>query len=215
MVNDMVIEMLDYNFFCFFLFLGQVETLLCPFMGCWHSEHFLGILDAALCSLPVSGSWISAGVVGGTFSVIFLLLCIFFWTAVDLDSFSSIVFIGDGVISLSLSEAPFNSSLVDVRNVWKNVFHIIKVLGHSNIPHNCFTIFKFGIWNFHLSSITCFLSTFSMQIEVKMHCCKNMPAIHSSIYEYAITLGAKWFNTKWKPSRQLVWAIRGRLAWCP
>lgn len=202
-------------FFCFFLFLGQVETLLCPFMGCWHSEHFLGILDAALCSLPVSGSWISAGVVGGTFSVIFLLLSIFFWTAVDLDSFSSIVFIGDGVISLSLSEAPFNSSLVDVRNVWKNVFHIIKVLGHSNIPHNCFTIFKFGIWNFHLSSITCFLSTFSMQIEVKMHCCKNMPAIHSSIYEYAIILGAKWFNTELKPSRQLVWAIRGRLAWCP
>ena len=57
------------------------------------------------------------GVVGGTFSVILLLLSIFFWTAVDLDSFSSIVFIGDGVISLSLSEAPFNSSLVDVRNV--------------------------------------------------------------------------------------------------
>jgi len=57
------------------------------------------------------------GVVGGTFSVIFLLLSIFFFMALDLDSFSSIVFIGGGAISFNLSAAPFNSSLVAVRNV--------------------------------------------------------------------------------------------------
>ena len=31
------------------------------------------------------------------------------------------------------------------------------------------------------------------------------PAIHSSV-RYASIFGAKWFNTEWKPSKELVWA---------
>jgi len=33
------------NYVCFFWFLGQVETFLCPFTGCCHSEHLQATAD--------------------------------------------------------------------------------------------------------------------------------------------------------------------------